>query len=134
MSENSDIRPFRIDIPQADIDDLRERLNRTRFPDELPGTGWDLGAPLGYVKELTEYWATTYDWREYEARLNAFPQFTTTIDGQNIHFLHVASPEQNATPLVLTHGWPARSWSSSTSSARSRTRADTAATPPTRST
>jgi pimeloyl-ACP methyl ester carboxylesterase len=106
MSENTDIRPFHIDIPQADLDDLRERLSRSRFPDELPGVGWDLGVPLGYLKELTEYWATTYDWREYEARINAFPQFTTTIDGQNIHFLHVRSPEADATPLVLTHGWP----------------------------
>jgi pimeloyl-ACP methyl ester carboxylesterase len=106
MGTNDEIRAFRIDIPQADLDDLRERLRRTRFPDELPGVGWELGSPLGYVRELTGYWATTYDWRAYEARLNAFPQFTTVIDGQRVHFLHVRSAEPDAVPLVLTHGWP----------------------------
>jgi epoxide hydrolase len=106
MSDHSEIRPFRIDIPQADLDDLRDRLRRTRFPDELPGAGWAMGVPLGYLRELTGYWATTYDWREHEARINAFPQFTTTIDGQRVHFLHVRSPEQDATPLIVTHGWP----------------------------
>ena len=100
------IRPFRIDIPQADLDDLRARLARTRWPDQLPGVGWDYGIPLGYVKELAEYWRTGYDWRVHERRLNAFPQFTTTIDGQNIHFLHVRSPEPGALPLIITHGWP----------------------------
>jgi pimeloyl-ACP methyl ester carboxylesterase len=100
------IRPFRIDIPQADLDDLRERLASTRWPDELPGVGWGRGVPLGYLKELAECWHTSYDWRKHEARLNAFPQFTTEIDGQNIHFLHIRSPEPNALPLILTHGWP----------------------------
>ncbi len=100
------IRPFRIDIPQADLDDLRARLARTRWPDQLPGVGWDYGIPLDYVKELAEYWRTGYDWRVHERRLNAFPQFTTTIDGQNIHFLHVRSPEPDALPLIITHGWP----------------------------
>jgi pimeloyl-ACP methyl ester carboxylesterase len=102
----AEIRPFRMEIPEADLDDLRERLDRIRFPDELPGVGWDYGVPLGYVKELAEYWRTTYDWREHEARLNEFPQFTTSIDGQNVHFLHVRSPESEALPLVITHGWP----------------------------
>jgi pimeloyl-ACP methyl ester carboxylesterase len=100
------IRPFRIDIPQADLDDLRERLARTRWPDELPGVGWSRGVPLAYLQELAEYWCTAYDWRAWEARLNAFPQFTTTIDGATIHFLHVRSPEPRALPLILTHGWP----------------------------
>lgn len=100
------IRPFRIDIPQAEMDDLRERLRHTRWPDELPGAGWDYGIPLGRVMELAEQWRTAYDWREHEARLNEFPQFTTTIDGQNIHFLHVRSHEPRAIPLLLTHGWP----------------------------
>ncbi|KAB2344372.1 epoxide hydrolase family protein [Actinomadura rudentiformis] len=103
---NSEIRPFHIDIPQADLDDLRDRLARTRWPDELPGVGWSYGAPVSYVKELAEYWRTGYDWREHEAALNRFPQFTTEIDGQNIHFLHVRSPEPDALPLILTHGWP----------------------------
>jgi epoxide hydrolase len=101
-----EIRPFRIDIPQADLDDLRDRLARTRWPDELPGVGWTRGVPLGYLKELAWYWADGYDWPKQEARLNEFPQFTTTIDGQNIHFLHVRSPEPDALPLILTHGWP----------------------------
>jgi pimeloyl-ACP methyl ester carboxylesterase len=100
------IRPFTIAIPQADLDDLRDRLARTRWPDELPGVGWSRGVPLGYLKELAEYWRTRYDWRAWEARLNAYPQFTTEIDGQNIHFLHVRSPEKDALPLILTHGWP----------------------------
>ncbi|HYW23617.1 MAG TPA: epoxide hydrolase [Terriglobales bacterium] len=102
----SEIRSFRIDIPQSDLDDLRDRLTRTRWPDELPDTGWTRGVPLGYLRELAEYWRTTYDWRRYEARLNEFPQFTTTIDGAGVHFLHVRSPEPGALPLVLTHGWP----------------------------
>src|SRR5216683_2926293 len=105
-TEADEVRPFRIDIPQADLDDLRARLDRTRWPDQLPGVGWDYGIPLEYVKELTQYWGASYDWRVHEKRLNAFPQFTTAIDGQNIHFLHVRSPEPDALPLVMTHGWP----------------------------
>ncbi|WP_067833816.1 epoxide hydrolase family protein [Actinomadura kijaniata] len=100
------INPFRIDIPQADLDDLRARLARTRWPDEPPGTGWSYGVPSSYARELAEYWRTVYDWRAQEAALNEYPQFTTEIDGQNIHFLHVRSPEPDALPLVLTHGWP----------------------------
>ena len=102
----SEVLPFRIDIPQADLDDLRDRLARTRWPDQLPGVGWDYGIPLEYVRELAEYWRTGYDWRAHEARLNAFDQFTTTIDGQRIHFLHVRSAEPDALPLIITHGWP----------------------------
>jgi pimeloyl-ACP methyl ester carboxylesterase len=100
------INAFHIDVPQADLDDLRDRLARTRWPDELPDVGWTYGVPLRYLKELAEYWRTSYDWRKYEARLNGFDQFTTTIDGQNVHFLHVRSPEPDAVPLILTHGWP----------------------------
>src|SRR2546421_11835848 len=103
MSE--DIQPFRIEISQADVDDLHGRLASARWPGELPGVGWSRGVPLGYLKELAGYWRTGYDWRKYEARLNEFPQFTTTIDGQTIHFLHVRSPEPNALPLIVTHGW-----------------------------
>jgi pimeloyl-ACP methyl ester carboxylesterase len=100
------IQPFTIAIPQADLDDLRDRLARTRWPDELPGVGWNRGVPLGYLKALAEYWRTGYDWRVHEAKLNQFPQFTTEIDGQTIHFLHVRSPEPDALPLVLIHSWP----------------------------
>jgi pimeloyl-ACP methyl ester carboxylesterase len=100
------ITPFRIDIPQSDLDDLRARLSAARWPAELPGVGWSRGVPVGYLQELAEYWRTSYDWRKHEANLNEIPQFTTDIDGQNVHFLHVRSPEPDALPLILTHGWP----------------------------
>jgi pimeloyl-ACP methyl ester carboxylesterase len=103
---NEDISPFRIDIPQEQLDDLRHRLDRSRWPVALPGDDWDTGVPTAWLRELAEYWCTGYDWRAAEARLNEFPQFTTVIDGQRIHFLHVRSPEPDAFPLVLTHGWP----------------------------
>jgi pimeloyl-ACP methyl ester carboxylesterase len=103
---DTEIRPFRIEVPQADLDDLRDRLARTRWPDELPGDDWSTGVPVAWLRELAEYWRSGYDWRAAEARLNQVPQFTTTIDGQNVHFLHVRSPEPDALPLVVTHGWP----------------------------
>lgn len=106
VSPGADIRPFKVDVPEADLVDLRDRLARTRWPDELPGVGWGYGIPLAYVKELADHWRTDYDWRAWEARLNEFPQFTTTIDGQNVHFMHVRSAEPDAMPLILTHGWP----------------------------
>ncbi|MDP9248855.1 MAG: epoxide hydrolase N-terminal domain-containing protein, partial [Candidatus Dormibacteraeota bacterium] len=100
------IRPFRIDVPESELDDLRVRLAHTRWPDELPGVGWGRGVPLGYLKELADYWRTEYDWRAQEARLNELAQFTTEIDGATVHFLHVRSAEAGALPLILTHGWP----------------------------
>ncbi|MGH3249905.1 MAG: epoxide hydrolase family protein, partial [Trebonia sp.] len=100
------ITPFRIDIPGRDLADLAVRLDRTRWPGELPDEGWGYGVALGRVRELAAYWRDRFDWRAAEARLNQFPQFTTVIDGQRIHFLHVRSPERDAFPLVLTHGWP----------------------------
>ena len=103
---DTEIRPFRIDVPQEELDDLQQRLERTRWPDELPGAAWSYGAPVGYVKGLAERWRTSFDWRKVEARLNGFPQFTTEIDGQTIHFLHVRSPEPDAFPVIATHGWP----------------------------
>jgi hypothetical protein len=103
---NDEIVPFRIEIPQSDLDDLHARLARTRWPDESPGAGWAYGIPLDYVKELAQYWRGGYDWRRHEARLNEFPQFTTTIDGAHVHFLHVRSAEPGALPLIITHGWP----------------------------
>jgi epoxide hydrolase len=105
-STQSEIRPFRIDIPQADLDELKRRLAATRWPEELPDAGWSRGVPLTYLRGLADYWRTGYDWRMSEARLNQFPQFTTTVDGQHIHFVHVRSTEPNALPLVVTHGWP----------------------------
>jgi epoxide hydrolase len=109
MNEDSaatEVRPFRIEIPQAALDDLKERLARTRWPSPLPGPAWARGVPLDYAQRLAAYWRDGYDWRTHEARLNAHPQFTTEIEGQTIHFLHVRSPEPGALPLVLTHGWP----------------------------
>src|SRR5580693_2209766 len=100
------MRQFKIDIPQSQLDDLKQRIAATRWPDEMPGVGWSRGAPLGYIKELAEYWRTTYDWRAAEARINHFPQFLTTLDGVQVHFLHVRSAEPDAMPLILTHGWP----------------------------
>ena len=100
------ITPFRVDIPQADLDDLYGRLDRVRWPDELPGVGWDLGIPLDRVRELAAHWREKFDWRASEAALNAYPQYTTEIDGQNVHFLHVRSTNPDALPLILTHGWP----------------------------
>lgn len=103
---STEVRPFRIEVPQEQLDDLRDRLARTRWPVELPGSAWDRGVPVPYLRELAEYWRSAYDWRAQEARLNTYPQFTTTIEGQDIHFLHVTSPHSDALPLVLTHGWP----------------------------
>jgi pimeloyl-ACP methyl ester carboxylesterase len=106
MGDNGEIRPFRIAIPQDDLDDLADRLHRSRWPDELPGVGWSRGVPLAYLQQLAAYWRDGYDWRRQEARLNELPQFTTTIDGQTVHFLHVRSPEPGALPLLVTHGYP----------------------------
>jgi epoxide hydrolase len=100
------MNPFRIEIPQADLDDLRDRLARTRWPAASPVDDWSRGVPLDHLKELAGYWATGFDWRAQEAALNEFPQFVTDIDGQTVHFLHVRSAEPNALPLILTHGWP----------------------------
>ena len=105
-TDGTEIRPFRIAVPQAEVDDLRRRLSDVRWPDQLPGEGWRRGVPVDHLRRLTEHWATRYDWRRHEAELNELPQFTTTIDGQTIHFVHVRSPEPDALPLVLTHGYP----------------------------
>ena len=100
------IRPFTVEIPQADLDDLQYRLAHTRYPLEAPGDDWAYGAPVSFVRELVDYWQTDFDWRAQEERINQFPQFTTEIDDQTIHFIHVVSPEPDALPLILTHGWP----------------------------
>lgn len=100
------IKPFRIDIPQADLDDLNDRLSRTRWPNEIADAGWDYGFPLARLKELADHWRTRYDWRAHETALNELPHFTTEIDGQNVHFVHVRSPRPDALALILTHGWP----------------------------
>lgn len=100
------IRPYRIDIPQSDLDDLHARLDRTRWPDDLSATGWAYGVPADHLRDLVHHWRHSYDWRAAEAQLNEWPQFTTVIDGTTVHFAHVRSPEPDATPLIVTHGWP----------------------------
>ena len=100
------IRPFAIDVPEAVLEDLRVRLERTRFPDQLDGAGWDYGAELGYVNDLVTYWLEEFDWRAQERRLNEFDQYKTVVDGLDIHFIHQRSAEADALPLIITHGWP----------------------------
>jgi len=100
------ITPFRIDVPQAALDDLAARLANTRWPVQLPGEQWSKGVPVDYLRELADHWRHGFDWRAQEARINGCPQFITEIDGQQIHFLHVRSAEPAATPLLLLHGWP----------------------------
>lgn len=100
------IKPFKIAVDEAVLRDLKERLARARFPDQIDGAGWDYGVELGFLKELTTYWKDKYDWRLHEKKLNELPQFTTEIDGVRIHFVHQRSKEKNATPLLIIHGWP----------------------------
>src|SRR5205807_8737975 len=99
------IEPFRIEITEAALDDLKDRLARTRWPDRETVDDWSQGIPLSYVRELCDYWSKDYDWRSFEQRLNSAPQFHTEIDGLDIHFLHARSPHPDALPLILTHGW-----------------------------
>jgi pimeloyl-ACP methyl ester carboxylesterase len=103
---STDIRPFRVDIAQADIDDLKERLARTRLPEAAPGDDWDYGTPNSYLSETIAHWQDGFDWRAQEARINEFPHYLTEIDGQTVHFIHVPSAEKDATPLLLTHTYP----------------------------
>lgn len=102
----SDLQPFRVEVPDAVLDDLRERLARTRWPDQIPDSGWSYGTDRAYLQDLCEYWRTTFDWRAQEARFNRWPHFLTSIDGQQVHFIHARSPEPDALPLLITHGWP----------------------------
>jgi len=106
ISVMEDIRPFRIAVPDEDLEDLRERLRHTRWPERECVGDWSQGIPLDYTRELVGYWAEGYDWRAREARLNGFDQFVTEIDGLDIHFIHQRSTDPDALPLVMTHGWP----------------------------
>jgi epoxide hydrolase len=103
---STEIRPFRIDTPEVELEDLRNRLNRTRWPEPETVDDWTQGMPLSYAKDLCAYWADGYDWHSTEGRINALPQFRTEVDGLDFHFLHVRSPHAGAMPLVMTHGWP----------------------------
>ena len=102
----SRIQPFEIHAPDAALADLRQRLENTRWPDKEPVDDWSQGVPLAYLQDVVAYWAKEYDWRAREKKLNAHAQFKTEIGGLGIHFVHVASTEANALPLVMTHGWP----------------------------
>ena len=106
MASSEQVRPFRIEIPESEIQELQARLQTARLPEQPAGTSWERGMPADYLANLANYWATDFDWRAQEARLNNYPQFTTDIDGQTIHFLHVRSNQPNATPLLLIHGYP----------------------------
>lgn len=105
-SSSESIRPFQVHIPQADIDDLRRRILATKWPDRELVKDESQGVQYATMKALAKYWATDYDWRKIEARLNSLPQFVTTIDGVDIHFIHVRSKQKNALPMIITHGWP----------------------------
>lgn len=100
------VRPFRIDVPEADLDDLRQRLALTRWPERETVDDWSQGVPLPYLRDVCDYWERAYDWRAAEKRLNRLPQFRTGIEGLGIHFVHVRSPHPDALPLILTNGWP----------------------------
>ncbi len=100
------IRPFEVAIPQAALDDLQARLEHTRYATELPGDGWEQGTPVAYLRDMVDHWRTAFDWRQQESRMNEFAQFLTEIDGQTVHFVHVRSPHEDATPIVLTHTYP----------------------------
>ena len=105
-AQPADIRPFSVEIPQVDLDDLNNRLARTRFPAAAPGDDWTYGVPNSYLTETAEYWRSSYNWRAHEARMNEFPHYLTEIDGQTVHFIHAPSAEKNATPLLLLHTYP----------------------------
>ena len=105
-SASAEIRPFRVEIPQAELDDLALRLANTRLPRPAAVDNWDLGTPNGYLRETVEHWRNGFDWREQEARMNEFPHYLTEIDGQEVHFIHVPSAEPDATPLLLIHTYP----------------------------
>jgi hypothetical protein len=101
-----EVRPYTVNIPQKVLDDLRERLARTRWPDEIPGTGWEYGADLKFMTDLIEYWQTRFDWRAQERTLNSFAHFRATVDGIGIHFIHEKGRGPTPLPIIITHGWP----------------------------
>jgi pimeloyl-ACP methyl ester carboxylesterase len=106
MGTDLAIEPFRVDVPDTVLDDLRARLARTRLPNQIDDAGWSRGTELNYLSDLLAYWRDEFDWRAAEARINSFEQFVTEIDGQRIHFIHQRSPEPEAHPVLISHGWP----------------------------
>ncbi|TWD73130.1 pimeloyl-ACP methyl ester carboxylesterase [Kribbella amoyensis] len=106
MNNTAELKPFTVTVDQADLDDLLARLARTRLPEPAPGDNWDLGTPNHYLREMVDHWQNGFDWREQEARMNEFPHYLTDIDGQTVHFIHVPSAVEGATPLLLAHTYP----------------------------
>ena len=106
MSDDVAVRPFRIDVPDETLVDLRRRLAETRWPDAEPVEDWSQGVPLAWIQDMCQYWGSAYDWRDRESRLNRFDHYITGIDGVDIHFIHQRSPHPEARPLLITHGWP----------------------------
>ena len=104
--EATAIRPFHVSTPEAELTDLRRRINATRWPDRETVTDASQGVQLAFLQALAQYWATEYDWRKVEAKLNSYPNFLTEIDGLDIHFMHIRSKHENALPVIVTHGWP----------------------------
>ena len=105
-TDTTAIRPFRFEAPEADLIELRRRITATRFPEKETVADPSHGVQLAFIQALARYWATDYDWRRCEARLNSYPNFLTEIDGLDIHFMHIRSQHENAMPLIVTHGWP----------------------------
>ena len=105
-NDKTAIRPFQVNVPEAELTELRRRIHATRWPDRETVNDQSQGVQLATIQQLARYWATGYDWRKCEANLNAVPQFITEIDGLDIHFIHVRSKHENALPLIVTHGWP----------------------------
>jgi pimeloyl-ACP methyl ester carboxylesterase len=105
-AETAKIKPFAVQVEESVLVDLRRRLGQTRWPDQIPGSDWEHGPDVDFVRELCEYWRTEFNWRTHEARINTWPQFTTRIDGIELHFIHAKSHHESATPLMLVHGWP----------------------------
>src|SRR5262249_19528753 len=110
VSVTGAVRPFRVHVPDSTLQDLRDRLARTRWPDEAPDSGWRHGTDLGYLRGLCEYWRDRYDWRAHEARLNAFPQFAVPLAGIDLHFIHARGSGPDPLPLLISHGWPGSVW------------------------
>src|SRR5919201_2054510 len=104
--DDTAVRPFQVNVPEAELTELRKRINATRWPERETVTDQSQGVQLATIQRLARHWATEYDWRKCEARLKALPQFMTEIDGLDIHFIHVRSKHENAMPLIVTHGWP----------------------------
>src|SRR6188474_3203844 len=105
-TDQAAIRPFQVHVPESELDEMRRRITATRFPEKETVTDSSQGVQLALMQALARYWATDYDWRKVEAKLNSYPQFITEIDGLDIHFIHVRSKEKNALPVLVTHGWP----------------------------